>query len=321
MRIVVTGGAGFIGSCLLWKLNTQGVTDITVVDRLDSSEKWKNLVGKTMDDYIDKDQFPGLLERGKLRKPGMIVHMGACSSTTETDASYLMENNYRYTKRLAVWCLAHNVPFLYASSAATYGDGELGYSDSDELTMQLRPLNMYGYSKQLFDIWVLRNRLAGKVTGFKFFNVFGPNEYHKGEMRSVLAKSFPKMVAERKISLFKSYRQGIPDGEQKRDFLYVKDAVDIVYQFIANPGKKGIFNIGSGCARSWNDAAKALFSALGMEPRIEYIEMPELLREKYQYFTQADLSKLRKAGITHTFRTLEEAVKDYAGYLKGNSYL
>jgi ADP-L-glycero-D-manno-heptose 6-epimerase len=320
MKIVVTGGAGFIGSCLLWKLNSQSITDIIVVDEAGCRGS-KNLSGKAVADYIDKDAFPGLLESGKLSRPDMIVHMGACSSTLESDTEYLTKNNYLYTRRLAEWCLAGGVPFLYASSAATYGGGELGYSDSDEVTLRLAPLNAYGMSKQMFDLWLIKNGLAGKVTGFKFFNVFGPNEYHKGPMRSVIAKSFAAVLRDRKISLFKSYRNDFGDGEQRRDFVYVKDAVEIVYHFICNPQKTGIFNIGSGRARSWNDVAKALFSALAMEPRIEYIEMPEGLREKYQYFTQAELTKLRRAGVNHTFFSLEDAVKDYVGYLKDNSYL
>lgn len=320
MKVVVTGAAGFIGSCLIRKMNDAGMTDIVAVDKLDATAKWKNLVGKTIDDYVDQDAFTGLLEGGKI-VPGMIVHMGACSSTTETNAQFLMENNYAYTKRLALWCLARNVPFLYASSAATYGAGELGYSDGDDLVARLKPLNMYGYSKQLFDLWLVQNKLTDKVTGFKFFNVFGPNEYHKGEMRSVICKSFETVLREKKMKLFKSYRREFGDGEQKRDFIYIKDALEIVWHFMENPAKKGIYNVGTGYSRSWNDLARALFSALGMPPRIEYIEMPPSLRDKYQYFTQADMSKLRRAGVNHAFYSLEDAIKDYAGYLKDGSYL
>jgi len=321
MRIVVTGGAGFIGSCLVGRLNAAGLTDIIVVDSLDESAKWKNLVGKVFEDYMDKASFLELLEDGKLDDLGMVVHFGACTSTTETDAAYLMENNYMYTKRCASWCLGAGVPFLYASSAATYGAGELGYSDSDETTLKLKPLNMYGYSKQLFDVWLVKNRLTSKVTGFKFFNVYGPNEYHKGDMRSLVAKSFETVLNEKKMRLFKSYRPEYADGEQRRDFVYVKDAVEMVYHFIEHPDTKGIYNIGTGNARSWNDLALALFKALDMEPRIEYMEMPDELKDKYQYFTQADLAKLKAAGYTKPLFTLEDAIKDYAEYLKTHSYL
>jgi ADP-L-glycero-D-manno-heptose 6-epimerase len=322
MRIVVTGGAGFIGSCLVWKLNSQGLTDIIVVDHLDSSRKWRNLVGKEVLDYIDKDKFLVDLEKNKFKgRLDAVIHMGACSSTLETNATYLMENNYMYSKRLAQWCLGQKVQFLYASSAATYGSGEFGYSDEDKFTLKLKPLNMYGYSKQLFDLWLIKNRLASKVVGFKFFNVFGPNEYHKEEMRSVIAKNFETIVKEKKIRLFKSYKKEYSDGQQKRDFIYVKDAVDIVYYFLEHKSKKGIFNVGSGNARSWNDLARAIFSALGIKPKIEYIEMPPEIRDKYQYFTQADLKKLKRAGCKHKFMSLEAAVKDYVGYLKDGSYL
>ncbi len=322
MKIVVTGGAGFIGSCLIWKLNSEGLTDIIVVDHLDSSLKWRNLVGKEVRDYIDKDKFLVDLERNKFKgKFDAVIHMGACSSTIETNATYLMENNYMYSKRLAQWCLGQKVQFLYASSAATYGSGESGYSDEDKFTLKLKPLNMYGYSKQLFDLWLIENRLSEKVTGFKFFNVFGPNEYHKEIMRSVIAKNFESIVRNKKIALFKSYRNDYADGQQKRDFIYVKDAVNIVYYFLTHKSKKGIFNVGTGQARSWNDLAKAIFNALSLEPVIDYIDMPSEIKDKYQYFTQADLRKLKKAGYKQKFYTLEEAVKDYVGYLKNGSYL
>jgi ADP-L-glycero-D-manno-heptose 6-epimerase len=322
MRILVTGGAGFIGSCLVWKLNSKNVTDIIIVDHLNDSEKWKNLVGKSIEDYMEKDKFLDYLEAGKLKGAlDLIVHFGACTSTTETDAAYLLENNYLYSKRLAKWAIAHRIPFLYASSAATYGNGEFGYSDQDENSLRLKPLNLYGYSKQLFDLWVIKHRLSPKVTGFKFFNVFGPNEYHKGEMKSVIAKRFESVLREKKIQLFRSYRKDFADGEQKRDFIYVKDAVEIVCYFIEHPDKKGIFNVGTGSAASWNDMANALFSALGIKANIEYIEMPQELQERYQYFTQADPAKLKNAGCVHRFFGLEEAVKDYADYLKNHSYL
>ncbi len=322
MRAIVTGGAGFIGSCLVAKLNDEGIDDIIVVDHLGRSVKSNNLKSKKISDYIEKDTFIALVEKNKLKKKvDLILHMGACTSTTELDASYLIENNYLYSKTLAQWALKKNIPFLYASSAATYGDGESGYSDEDKATLKLKPLNMYGYSKHAFDLWVIKNKLAGEVTGFKFFNVFGPNEYHKADMKSVIAKAFDTVAAGEPMRLFKSYKKEYADGEQKRDFIYVKDAVAIVHYFIAHPGKKGIFNLGTGKARSWNDVAHALFEALEMKTRIEYIEMPPELRPRYQYFTQASLSKLKRAGCSHRFFTLEEAIKDYAGYLKTHSYL
>lgn len=322
MRFLVTGGAGFIGSCLVWKLNQQGIDDIIVVDQMDTSDKWKNLEGKAFQDYVDKSRLLEYLDKNKLKKGlDVILHMGACSSTMERDVSYMVGNNYLYSKKLCQWALTNSVRFLYASSAATYGGGEMGYSDDDKVSLKLKPLNIYGYSKQLMDTWVIRNGLQKKVTGFKFFNVFGPNEYHKGQMRSVIAKSFEKVIAEKKIRLFKSYKSEYADGAQKRDFVYVKDAVDVVYYFVTHPEKTGIFNLGTGKARTWNDLALALFAALGMRPHIEYFPMPEVIRDKYQYFTQADLAKLRKAGCTHAFLSLEEAIKDYVAYLKRNAYL
>jgi len=319
--IILTGGAGFIGSCFLKKLNDEGINEIIVVDHLDSSEKWRNLLGKRFLDYIQKDDFLSLAEAHKIPKPTHVVHMGACSSTILSDAGYYIKNNYEYSKRLAEWTLTHDVPFLYASSAATYGDGALGYSDSDENTRRLRPLNMYGYSKQLFDLWVLDNKITNSVTGLKFFNVFGPNEYHKDEMKSVICKAFPRVRDEGKIRLFKSCRKDYADGEQKRDFIYIKDAVDAMYYFFKNPSKTGIFNLGTSRAESWNALAHAMFEAVGQKGVIEYVEMPVELRKNYQYFTQADMAKARDAGCDVKFRPLQAAVKDYAAYLADSSYL
>lgn len=322
MKVLLTGGAGFIGSCLLRKLNSEGIDDIMVVDHLGCSEKWKNLMGKSFQEYMEKGDFMDCLESGKLKKEfDVIIHLGACTSTTESDASYLIENNYVYSVKLAKFALAEKAVFLYASSAATYGAGEQGYSDEDRDTLHLRPLNMYGYSKHLFDLWLIKNKLTDKITGFKFFNVFGPNEYHKGDMMSVAAKVFPLLAAGEKMKLFKSYRDDYAHGEQKRDFVYVKDAAEVIFYFIRHPDKKGIFNLGTGIARSWNDLAGALFSALKIKPGIEYIDMPPVLRDKYQYFTEAGLKKLRKAGCNHKFLTLEESIRDYAEYLKNGEYL
>jgi ADP-L-glycero-D-manno-heptose 6-epimerase len=320
--IILTGGAGFIGSVFLWKLNQEGIRDIIVVDHLDSSEKWKNLSGKRFSDYIQKDDFLALVGSGKIGKADHVVHIGANSSTTCTDADHFIRNNFEYSKALAKWALKNKTPFMYASSAATYGDGELGYSDSDDMTPRLKPLNMYGYSKQLFDMWVLQNKLAKKVTGLKFFNVFGPNEYHKGDMMSVVCKKYEEVAVKGYITLFKSYRKGVADGEQKRDFIYVKDVADVMFKLFSDPGQAGIFNLGTGKAQSWNDLAKAMFKAEGKKARIEYIDMPEYLRPKYQYFTEAEMTKLEKTGCAVKFRSLEESVGDYVvNYLSKKAYL
>ena len=320
--IVVTGGAGFIGSCILANLNGRGLHDIIVVDHLDDEQKKENLKSKKYVRYFDKKDFLHLVETNKLdSKISCVIHMGACSSTVLKDAEYFEENNFSYSRKLAEWSLAHGARFIYASSAATYGDGSLGYSDDDQTTRRLKPLNLYGASKQKFDLWILDNGLADKVVSLKFFNVFGPNEYHKGEMRSVIAKAYVRVVKDGKIGLFKSYMPKYADGEQERDFIYVKDAVDIVMYFFDNPKVSGIYNVGTGKARTWNDVAHALFAAVGREPHIEYIEMPEFMRSQYQYFTEAKVEKLRSADFRKPFTELEDAVKDYVGYLKDHATL
>jgi len=319
--IILTGGAGFIGSCFLWKLNKEGVSDVLIVDNINGPAKWKNLSGKYYLDYLQKDEFLRLVEKDDLPVPRHIIHMGACSSTLATDSSYLLSNNYEYSKKIALWAFKHKVPFLYASSAATYGDGRFGYDDSNENTLRLKPLNMYGQSKQLFDLWVLNSGYEDKVTGLKFFNVFGPNEYHKGEMVSVVYKNFAEVAKGNPMRLFKSYGPHYKDGEQKRDFVYVKDAVEVMYYFFTHPGKTGIFNLGTGQACTWNDLARAMFSAVGKNPMIEYIGMPEQIRDKYQYFTQAKIEKLKGSGCPCRFTPLKDAVRDYAEYLKTGSYL
>lgn len=322
MKILLTGGAGFIGSCLLWKLNAEGIDDILVVDHLGSSEKWKNLLGKRFDDYLDRATLLEYLAAGKLKnKIDCIIHLGACTSTTETDASYLMENNTRYSRILAEWALKNGKRFLYASSAATYGAGEHGYSDADNAAQKLRPLNMYGYSKHLFDLWVLSRNLQKRFVGFKFFNVYGPNESHKDDMRSVVHKGYHQIKETGKIRLFKSYHPKYADGEQRRDFVYVKDAVDVIWYFLKHPKRAGIYNLGTGTAQTWNDLAGALFSALRLKPKIEYIEMPKPLRPKYQYFTQANMNKLRAAGYKRPFMNLKAGVADYVRVLEGAQYL
>lgn len=320
-RIIVTGGAGFIGSCSLWKLNREGIDNIIVVDNLGTSEKWRNLVGKKFADYVQKDDFLPLLLAGKFGGIRAIAHLGACSSTTCADAPYLIRNNYEYSKTLAGWARSHGARFVYASSAATYGDGDEGYDDSVEMLDRLKPLNMYGYSKHLFDLWMLRNGFLRAAAGIKFFNVFGPNEYHKGEMMSVICKRFRDVRDRGAIGLFKSYRTGYADGGQKRDFIYVKDAVEAVFFLLTHPAANGIFNLGSGAARSWNDLASAMFAAVGKPPRIDYIDMPEEIRPKYQYFTEAKMDRLRRAGFDRPAASLEEAVKDYSAYLRSGAFL
>lgn len=311
-RVIVTGGAGFIGSAFVWQLNRQGIDNILIVDNLNTSAKWKNLIGLHYSDYLHKDEFLRQLKDGELDfLPDALVHLGACSVTTESDGDYLMANNYHYTKTLAEWATARGVRFLYASSGQTYGDGELGFSDDDALVPHLRPITRYGYSKHLFDLYALRTRLVEEIVGIKFFNVFGPNEYHKDDMRSVVHKAFQQVRAEGVIRLFKSYRPEWADGGQTRDFVYVKDCVEVLWWFLNHPEKNGIFNIGTGQARSWNDLANAVFSALEKEPQIEYIEMPERLQGNYQYHTQATVEKLRNVGCDLPFRSLEEAVADY----------
>jgi ADP-L-glycero-D-manno-heptose 6-epimerase len=321
--IIVTGGAGFIGSALIAALNKRQIADILVVDQLASDEKWKNLRNLSFADYVEKDDFLEMVLENKISPPiEAVFHLGACTSTTETNASYLIKNNYEYTKLLAQWATDADVRFIYASSAATYGNGSAGFSDDEGQIDKLRPLNMYGYSKQLFDLWARRTDLLKKIVGLKYFNVFGPNEYHKGDMRSFVLKAFEQINAKGKVGLFKSYKPEFKDGEQKRDFIYVKDAADMTLFFLDNPQLTGLFNIGTGIARTWNDLTKTVFAAVGKEPKIEYIEMPESIRSQYQYFTEADITKLRKAGYNKEITSLEDAIKDYVqNYLQKNGYL
>ena len=310
-RIIVTGGAGFIGSALIWELNRLGCENIVVADYLGTSEKWRNLTPLRFADYIEADDLLSHLRSGVLGKFDLILHLGACSATTERDAAYLIHNNFEFTKELSAWSLANGARFVYASSAATYGDGSNGMSDTTDELALYRPLNMYGYSKHLFDLYAQQHGFLSKIVGLKYFNVFGPNEDHKGEMRSVVHKSYAQILENGVIGLFKSYRPEYADGEQKRDFLYVKDAVDITLHLAGQTSINGLFNVGSGQAHTWNELAHAIFASLGRESRIEYIDMPESLREKYQYFTQADIGKLRETGFEKAITPLAEAVKDY----------
>ncbi|MDR3706958.1 MAG: ADP-glyceromanno-heptose 6-epimerase [Capsulimonadaceae bacterium] len=309
--IIVTGAAGFIGRNIAAELNRRGFKNLILVDSLGSDEKWKNLVGLEYEDLLQPDDFLSVLTGKSLNKAEAIIHMGACSATTERDADFLLENNYRYTRTLAEWALCRDVRFVYASSAATYGDGAQGYSDEDSETPALRPLNMYGYSKHMFDTWALRNGLLDEIVGLKFFNVYGPYEQHKGDMRSVVHKSFGQVLGRGYIELFKSDKPDYADGEQMRDFIYVKDVVDVCLHFAFQKSCGGLFNCGTGKARTWKALATAVFVALDKQVDIRFIDMPEQLKGKYQYFTQAEAAKLRKAGYDAPFTELEDGVKDY----------
>ena len=307
--IVVTGGAGFIGSALVHGLNQKGIEDIWLVDDIDHPKKQKNLDTLTYARCVGIDDF--LKEVTGLKGCSAILHMGACSSTTETDEIYLRKNNFEYTQSLAKYCLKKDVRFIYASSAATYGAGENGYSDDKSTLETLTPLNLYGYSKQWFDLWAKEAGALEIIVGLKYFNVFGPNEYHKGDMQSMVRKGFLQARDADSLNLFKSYKPGYEDGGQERDFLYVRDAVAMTLFFLERKDIGGIFNVGSGKARNWNDLASAVFQALNKKINIKYIEMPESIRNQYQYHTCAEMGKIRSAGYTESITSLEEGVSDY----------
>jgi ADP-L-glycero-D-manno-heptose 6-epimerase len=313
--LLVTGGAGFIGSNVVASLNEAGRADIAVNDMLGSDGKWRNIAGRQLADFVPPAELLRWLDGRKL---DAVIHLGAISSTTASDGDAIMENNFRLSLRLLDWCALTRTPFIYASSAATYGDGQHGYSDdwSHGALKRLKPMNLYGWSKQLFDLAVvervLRNdKMPPQWAGLKFFNVFGPNEYHKGEMMSLVAKRFDEAKAGKPIRLFKSHRAGIADGEQKRDFIYVDDAIAVVRWLLDTPAVSGIFNVGTGAARSFRELMTAMFAALGRQPAIEYIDMPVSIRDSYQYFTQAETQNLRRAGYNADFTPLEAAVKRY----------
>ena len=310
-RVLVTGGAGFIGSALVSGLNQRGCEQIVIADFLGTSDKWRNLAPLRFEDYLEADGLPQKFEAGNLGEFDLVLHLGACSATTENDMAYLVRNNFEFSKQLASHSLRSGARFVYASSAATYGDGSRGMDDMDERLGRLRPLNAYGYSKQLFDCYAQREGWLSQIAGLKYFNIFGPNEDHKGDMRSLVHKSYGQICDSGAIRLFKSYRSDYADGEQKRDFLYVKDAVDMTLHLAENEAALGLFNIGAGQAHTWNELAHSIFAALGLSPRIEYIEMPETLRDKYQYFTQANISKLLGSGYTQPITPLADAVRDY----------
>jgi ADP-L-glycero-D-manno-heptose 6-epimerase len=317
--IVITGAAGFIGSCLLKKLNDEGVFDVLVVDYLENGDKWKNLVGKRFTDIIHPNQFLEELQQGDYDNSiETIVHLGATTSTTERNADLLLSNNFHYTRDLAVHALDNDIRFIYASSAATYGLGENGYSDA--MVYGLRPLNMYGYSKQLFDQWANDMHILNNILGIKFFNVFGPNEYHKNDMASMIYKSYNQIKQSGKVKLFQSTTPEYIDGGQMRDFVYVKDCCNILWHWINNRDIFGLYNLGTGKARSWNDLANAVFSATGIEPNIEYVEMPQSLQSQYQNFTEADMTSVIKCFPQTQFSSLEDAVHDYVRQHLDNSW-
>lgn len=318
--IIITGGAGFIGSCLLKYLNDRGREDILVVDNLNTSSKWKNLIGKNFIDYIPKYEFLDFLnELDDSYNVECIYHLGACSSTTENDMDYLYFNNYSYSKDLAVYALENDIKFIYASSAATYGMGENGFDDREFI--DLSPLNGYGYSKYLFDKWVVKMGLENTFTGFKFFNVFGPNEYHKESMTSMVYKSYHQISKTGQVRLFESNNKNFEDGGQKRDFIYVKDVCEVLLEAYDND-LPGIYNLGTGEANSWNVLVSNVFKSLNKDINIKYIEMPDDLKKQYQNFTEADMSKFRAAGYKTEFTQLDKTVNDYVkNYLKENKYL
>src|SRR6201988_1182176 len=318
--LLVTGGAGFIGSNVVAALNDAGRSDVVVCDLLGHDGKWRNLAKRQLADIVPPGELSDWL---KGRKLDAVVHLGAISETTATDGDLVIETNFRFSMRLLDWCTAQGVPFIYASSAATYGDGAQGFDDdpSPAALKQLRPMNLYGWSKHLFDMAVIERAVRGdklppQWAGLKFFNVFGPNEYHKGTMMSVLARRFTDIKAGRPVQLFKSYREGIADGDQRRDFIYVDDVVRVMMWLLATPDVSGLFNVGTGAARSFRDMMLAAFGALGASPNIQYIDMPEQIRGSYQYFTQSEVDRLRGAGYNGGFTKLEDAVELYVkGFL------
>lgn len=307
--IVLTGGGGLIGSGVLKMLNEKGLHNVVVVDDFDAAEQWKNLLGKRFWDLLHKTELFSWLE-GRSDEIEAFIHLGACSSTVEKDVNYLLENNYRFSIRLAEYALTHGHRFIYASSAATYGDGSLGFSDAHAKLKEYSPLNAYGFSKHLFDLWLLEQNLLEKVVGLRYFNVYGPNEYHKGRMSSAILKMVPEAQESGKIRLFQSNDPKYSDGGQIRDFIYVKDAARMTLQFLENE-VGGIFNIGTGVEQTWNALAQAVMRALDLPLSIEYIPMPDDLRGKYQNYTLADMEKSKKLGLDLAQYSLEEGVKDY----------
>jgi ADP-L-glycero-D-manno-heptose 6-epimerase len=318
-NIIVTGGAGFIGSALVWRLNELGHEDILIVDRHDDTGKERNLDALKFADFVDADEF--IRDLSKYKDTDLILHMGADSSTTATDREWMMRNNFQYTADLAESAVENDIRFIYASSAATYGDGSAGMVDGIDDLDKLKPLNLYGESKHLLDKLVAKNGWFASIVGLKYFNVFGPNENHKGDMRSLVNKAFDQINETGKLKLFRSHNDAYADGEFGRDFIYVKDAVDMTLFFIEND-IGGLFNVGSGKAHTWNALADAIFKALDRERNVEFIDMPENIRDKYQYHTEADITRIRRAGFDGQITPLESAVADYVqNYLVPGKHL
>lgn len=310
-RVLVTGGAGLIGSAIVWALNQRGCHNVVVTDHLGSGEKWRHLGALRFRDYLEADDLLPRLRSGALGTFDVVLHLGACSSTTERDVTYLVKNNFEYSKEIASWALAHDARFVYASSAATYGDGGRGMRDEACDLNELRPLNAYGFSKHVFDRYASSHGFFERIAGLKYFNVFGPNEDHKGDMRSMVRKAWEQVRDSGRIQLFRSYHPEYRDGEQQRDFLYVKDAAAMTLHVACRNDATGLFNIGSGRAHTWLDVARSVFGAMGREPKIDFVEMPSAIRSAYQYFTQADIRKLRATGYSASVTPLNEAVRDY----------
>jgi len=311
--ILVTGGAGFIGSNLVKRLNELGETDIYICDDLGSDDKYKNLIDLKFKDIIPSRGL--FYAEGLFKKFNYVYHLGACSSTTEKDCDYLIENNYEFSKKIFLLSLDNSCRFIYASSAATYGDGSAGMSDTEEDLYKFKPLNMYGYSKHLFDLFLQNNNYLNQVIGLKYFNVFGPRECHKGNMRSVINKAVEEISKTSSLVLFKSNTPKFKDGEQKRDFLYVKDAVDMTIH-LAQSSEHGIFNIGSGQCHTWNYLAECVFDALDLPLEIRYVDIPKSISKNYQNYTKADITKIKKAGYEKSITQLRDAVKEYVKYLR-----
>jgi ADP-L-glycero-D-manno-heptose 6-epimerase len=313
--LLVTGGAGFIGSNVVAALNDAGRADVAVCDVLGHDGKWRNLAKRQLADFVPPSELSAWLSGRRL---DAVIHLGAISETTATDGDLVINTNFRLSLRLLEWCTANATPLIYASSAATYGDGEAGFRDEQtvETLKTLRPMNLYGWSKHLFDLAIAERAARGEKlppqwAGLKFFNVFGPNEYHKGAMMSVLARRFDDIKAGRPVQLFKSHRDGIADGDQRRDFIYVDDTVRVMMWLLATPSVSGLFNVGTGTARSFRDLMLSAYAALGLKPNIEYVDMPQAIRGSYQYFTEADVDRLQRAGYNGGFTRLEDAVDAY----------